>query len=445
RLATAQALLRLATAQALLRLATAQALLWMTRWRDSLLGRRLVAWIHDDMTKSGMSMVSKQLRISQTQIRRPNGPRVIRTFQALLLTLIVGAFASPAPARAITPSGIAWRVRGIWRVDGASGSIRTGDAIPPRALLLPNNPETPHSIVVLLPDGQRILYECFTEEQCERGFRVPPLYEKPTSFAIELLARIRSVLVRDRDKPPTKPEMNRQLPREEIVAALGPGNRISVAGLAASLPDGHYSYEAIDGGAHGTSDSKWSTFEKKGPSIRLALPSTGAYDFIVRDNLKRPRIDLFIAAVKPAEAPELMNSFRHAQQRMKEWNDDYAGWPIDDFQRAYLESVILKIAPQYGQEQEMATTRVPRPGTTAEPAFSPEPGVFEGNVMVQLRCVTPGAAIHYTVDNSQPVKDSPVYGSPISVKRTELTIKAFASSVGEKDSAVVTGIFRIKQ
>jgi hypothetical protein len=24
---------------------------------------------------------------------------------------------------------------------------------------------------------------------------------------------------------------------------------------------------------------------------------------------------------------------------MEKWNDDYAGWPIDDFLRAYLESL----------------------------------------------------------------------------------------------------------
>ena len=34
---------------------------------------------------------------------------------------------------------------------------------------------------------------------------------------------------------------------------------------------------------------------------------------------------------------------------------------------------------------------------------------------------------------------------PISVKGTELTIKAFASVPGQKDSAVVTGIYRIRE
>jgi hypothetical protein len=140
-----------------------------------------------------------------------------------------------------------------------------------------------------------------------------------------------------------------------------------------------------------------------------------------------------------------MDSLHRAQQLMRQWNEDYQGWPIHDFQRAYLEALALKIGPRPGQSRERAVSRAPRPGTTAEPVFSPNPGIFKGDIMVQLRCVTPGAAIHYTVDNSQPIESSPVYAAPIAVKRTELTIKAYASSAGKKDSAVVTGIFRIKQ
>ncbi len=84
-------------------------------------------------------------------------------------------------------------------------------------------------------------------------------------------------------------------------------------------------------------------------------------------------------------------------------------------------------------------------GVAREPKFSPEPGVFAGDTEVTLRCATPGAVIHYTFDGSQPLASSPVYTAPISVKGTELTIKAFASVPGKKDSAVVTGIYRIHE
>jgi hypothetical protein len=53
--------------------------------------------------------------------------------------------------------------------------------------------------------------------------------------------------------------------------------------------------------------------------------------------------------------------------------------------------------------------------------------------------------MHYTVDGSQPLNSSPIYGAPIMVKGTALTIKAFASAPGKKDSPVVTGIFRVAE
>jgi len=52
-----------------------------------------------------------------------------------------------------------------------------------------------------------------------------------------------------------------------------------------------------------------------------------------------PRVDLLLAAIHPAQSARFA-SFRHARATMEAWNDDYAGWPIDDFLRAYLESLM---------------------------------------------------------------------------------------------------------
>jgi hypothetical protein len=83
-------------------------------------------------------------------------------------------------------------------------------------------------------------------------------------------------------------------------------------------------------------------------------------------------------------------------------------------------------------------------GVSGEPTFSPKAGYLQGDTEVTLRCDTPGATIHYTVDSSQPTADSPVYAAPISVKGAGLTIKAFSSMPGRRDSPVVTGIYRIR-
>jgi hypothetical protein len=100
---------------------------------------------------------------------------------------------------------------------------------------------------------------------------------------------------------------------------------------------------------------------------------------------------------------------------------------------------------EQGTTEQPAAVATPPSAVAGEPKFSPEPGFFDGDTQVTLRCSTPGAVIHYTFDGSQPVASSPVYTAPISVKGTELTIKAFASVPGKKDSAVVTGIYRIRE
>ncbi|MCU1313256.1 MAG: secreted agglutinin, partial [Acidobacteriaceae bacterium] len=84
-------------------------------------------------------------------------------------------------------------------------------------------------------------------------------------------------------------------------------------------------------------------------------------------------------------------------------------------------------------------------GVSGEPTFSPKAGYLRGDTEVALRCDTPGTTIHYTVDSSQPTADSPVYTGPISVKGAGLTIKAFSSMPGRRDSPVVTGVYRIPE
>jgi len=379
----------------------------------------------------------------------------------LCLSLLpLPALSLQAPNAGEAPSGIAWDVRGPWQVDGKGAPILSGDIVLPGSLLQPGEGTADQSITVLLPDGQRILYECFTVEDCARGFRVPSLYRRPEPIAIDVLGRIHAVLVRDRADLSTGPggQKVHRLPRDETMAVFGPDKRVDVAGLAAKLSNGRYTYDlrALN---RAYPRQFHLVIEKTGPSISVGLPSSGLYAVTITDALNTPRIDLFIAAVEPAQAANLEKRYHDAKALMKEWNDDYENWPIHDFQRAYLESLMLgvnampadgqadaagKIAPDAGLPVGLVDTSGGRTGVTAEPAFSPKPGLFEGKTAITLQCKTPSATIHFTVNGSQPVANSPVYREPIMVIGSELTIKSFASVAGRKDSAVVTGIFRIR-
>ena len=357
-------------------------------------------------------------------------------------------------------AGLAWLVQGTWQVDGKGMPIRTGDAIEPGSLLQPGGVTQNHSIIIFLADGRRIFYECFTPKDCARGFRVPWLYRVPDPVAVDMLVRVHATLVLENSSANIQPETG--LPREEVVAVLGPDNRVSVGGLVAELSNGRYTYDLrLLNGAHPTQSN--SAMEKTGPTILFPLPGPGIYNLTIADDLNTRRIDLFIAAIRSAEAKKLESSFDQAGALMKQWNESGFDWPVHDFQRAYLES-LMGDSPQpanadrtgaeghaasdMGTTRELIKDKTPagerqRDGVTAEPGLFPKPGVFAGDTAVVLRSATPGSAIHFTVDDSEPMADSPVYTAPIMVKGTGLTIKSFASAPGRKDSAVVTGIYRI--
>jgi hypothetical protein len=358
-----------------------------------------------------------------------------------LLLMMLPIFATPLIAQSAHQKalGIAWDVRGTWNVEDKSTPIRTGDAVTPGTLLLPDVSAGDHSITVLLPDGRRILYECFTAQQCARGFRVPTLYREPDPFAVQMMGRIHAVLVRHRQQSDgsSRPAM----PRDEAVAVLGAGNRIEVRGLAAALENGHYTYDVRPINVAHSAQIALSA-GKKGSSVAMIVPGEGLFRVTIADSLKRPRIDLFVDAIDSARVDGAGKSFERAHALLLDWDEDYQGWPIHDFQRAYLESLELGILPT--EAETAAQTTAPRPDAVPEPHFTPLPGVFKGDTEVTLQCDAAGAVIHYTVDGSEPFNNSPAYRAPIMVKGTELTIKAFAVMPDKKDSPVVTGIFLIE-
>ncbi len=340
--------------------------------------------------------------------------------------------------------GIAWRVEGPWRAETQDRIIVNGDAILPGTLVHPVQADGSHSILILLPDGQRILYECFLPEDCTHSFRVPELYRTPEPFAVDLIARIHQVLSRREQDQSSDEDPKQFLPRDEVMAALGPSNQVEVGGLAAALPNGEYTYDLRSLNPRSPRQSGM-TLKKTSHAITLQLPSSGMYDVTIFDHLGTPRINLFVAAVDPVDEAAYKESFKKAHALLADWNGNYQGWPVHEFQRAYLKSLFWNVKPDSEYRSQTATAAHQEADITAEPTFSPAPGLLKDDTAVTLACGTPHATMHYTVDGSQPLKPSPIYGAPIMVKGTALTIKAFASAPGKKDSPVVTGIFRIAE
>jgi Chitobiase/beta-hexosaminidase C-terminal domain len=363
----------------------------------------------------------------------------------LMLTVVASPLSAQTPSKAYP--GTAWQVRGRWRAMGKSLPIVSGDTIQPGTLLQPNVSAGEQSIIVLLPDGQRLQFECFTAKDCARGFRVPPLFRTPEPFAVEMMARIRAAILHDQKDSGIagKPKSENNLPQDEALVILMPDNRVRITGLAGKLPNGRYTYalQALDQHAPARVHL---VLQKQGPLITVPLPSPGLYKLRIADNLGTPRIRIFFAAVTATQAPRLKASYAKATALLKQWNNDYFDWPVHDLQRAYLTSLMLDLKPPSGAAQPSSTAKEVRSADFAsEPRFLPAPGVYTRITPVELRCTTPDAIMHYTINGSEPTDISPVYRAPIMLVGSDLIVKSFASAPGKKDSAVVTGIYRIPE
>jgi formylglycine-generating enzyme required for sulfatase activity len=63
-------------------------------------------------------------------------------------------------------------------------------------------------------------------------------------------------------------------------------------------------------------------------------------------------------------------------------------------------------------------------------------------IEVEIHCLTEAAIIHYTLDDSEPDSDSPVYTIPLNISETT-TIKAKAFKTGWEDSEFATAVYAI--
>lgn len=109
--------------------------------------------------------------------------------------------------------------------------------------------------------------------------------------------------------------------------------------------------------------------------------------------------------------------------------------------------------PDCGPAKPVAAAPAPAPAPAPQPPpplqpvgaarFDPSPGKFTAPQTVTLSSPTPGAAIHYTTDGSEPTAASPVYSGPIAVDKST-TISAIARAPGMADSAVASGAYAIE-
>ncbi len=68
-------------------------------------------------------------------------------------------------------------------------------------------------------------------------------------------------------------------------------------------------------------------------------------------------------------------------------------------------------------------------GTVAMPTFDKQSGIYYAPIEVSISCLTPGAIIRYTLDNSEPIESSMAYSTPLQISAsTTAKAKAFYSN-----------------
>ena len=97
-----------------------------------------------------------------------------------------------------------------------------------------------------------------------------------------------------------------------------------------------------------------------------------------------------------------------------------------------LQIVPLEITTAGGEVIEKVTN----------PVFTPAAGAIFAGTGVTLACTTEGAAIHYTIDGTEPTAESTLYTEPIVINEAT-TVKAIAVKDGMEASSVVTAEYTI--
>jgi hypothetical protein len=266
----------------------------------------------------------------------------------LLVTGVVwGALLRGGPAVAVTAgsevSGMVWEKHGDWHLNGSTNTLRLGEAIPSGGLITAGMEGSAHSIVILLPDGRRMLCECYDAKTCSQGFRVPAITPQPQPAVWEMFVAVRNILL----LRPATAETAFPIPtgreemavNSEIVAAVSPQGEISIAPALRVLPSGQYGLRLSADGQSTVATVPtvqpldWSA-ARKAAQVRVGGP--GLYRIRVSDQSSVPRFEIEVLATSPASLIAETAGLKMTRETILKWTHE--GWPLHGFLRVYLES-----------------------------------------------------------------------------------------------------------
>lgn len=244
------------------------------------------------------------------------------------------------------PSGMVWEKHGEWHLNGSTAELRLGEAIPPRGLITAGTQSAPHSMTILLPDGQRLLCECYQQEACSQGFRIPAITPLPTAAVWAMFVQVRNVLLlrpASAETPvPTLTGPAAMAGNVEMVAAINAAGEVSIAPALRVLPSGQYSLNIVRDGSQAdasirptTQPLMW-TVGQKTAAVRVGEP--GLYRIRVNDRTYVPRMEIEVLSASATSSATEAAGLKAARETILGWNQTHGGWSLHDFLRVYLQA-----------------------------------------------------------------------------------------------------------
>lgn len=243
-------------------------------------------------------------------------------------------------------SGMVWERHGDWHLNGSAAELRLGEAMPPGGLLTAGTVGPPHSLTVLLPDGQRMLCECYEAKTCAQGFRIPAITPRPGPAVWAMFLQVRNVLLLRPGAAETPfPVLTGRAAMAgnvEMVAAMDPLGQVSIVPALRILPSGQYAMTVAEDAsvtAAGTKGANqplvWIAGSKTAP-VRVGKP--GLYRIRVLDESLIPRLEIEVLATTTASLPAEAAGLKQLRDAILGWNKIYGGWSLHDFLRVYLQA-----------------------------------------------------------------------------------------------------------
>jgi hypothetical protein len=257
------------------------------------------------------------------------------------VTTVAGGSATPGTGF----SGMVWENHGDWHLNGSSDTLRLGEAIPPGGLVTAGAKASVHSITILLPDGQRMLCECYEAKTCSQGFRVPAITPPPSPAVWDMFVGVRNVLLL---RPPTAETAfpitagrAAMAGNFELVAPISPQGEVSITPALRVLPAGQYSLSTTGDGQQ-ASDAPRPVIQpldwKPGQPVQVRVGHPGLYRIRISDQALVPRIEIELLAAPPASVPAESAALKQARETIQNWSHTHPGWGLHPFLRVYLES-----------------------------------------------------------------------------------------------------------